>query len=167
MMGRLTDNEIVKVLECCVKQRCESCLQYGMYADDENCMRFAMENAFDLINRLQAKNKELDEKLIIQKGLIDTQKAEIERLKEENKFHRKTITENAQRALEVTIEEVDKAKSEAYREFWTKLRTHGRKMMGNDYSGEFCAIAILVEDGDNLLNELTRNLHDTCTEINE
>ena len=51
------------------------------------------------------------------KDEVSEQKAEIERLKEENKFHRKTITENAQRALEVTIEEIEKAKSEAIKEF--------------------------------------------------
>ena len=41
----------------------------------------------------------------------------IDRLQKENEFHRKTITDNAQRALEVTIEEVEKAKSEAIKEF--------------------------------------------------
>ena len=49
--------------------------------------------------------------------LINRQKAESERLQKENEFHRKTITENAQRALEVLVDEIDKAKIEAYKEF--------------------------------------------------
>ena len=157
MMDRLTDNEIVKILECCVKQRCDSCLQYGMYDDDEDCMRFAMQNVLDLINRKDQRIAEYE--------------AEIERLTDEacryQTLWRKLQSENDILNLAINVLDVDEIKSEAYREFWTKLRTHGRKMMGSDYGGEFCAIGILVEDGDNLLNELTRNLHDTCTETNE
>ena len=60
----------------------------------------------------------------IQQGykLATEHKAEIERLQKENEFHRKTITENAQRALEVLVDEIDKAKSEAYREFAERLK---------------------------------------------
>lgn len=36
--------------------------------------------ALDLINRLKAKNKELEQMIVTQRGLIDYQKAEIERL---------------------------------------------------------------------------------------
>lgn len=153
----MTDNEIVKVLECCVKQRCESCLQYGMYADDEDCMRFAMENALDIISRKDRRVTEYE--------------AEIEKLTDEACRYQtlwcKFQSENDILNLAINVLDVDEIKSEACREFWTKLRTHGRKMIRSDYSGEFCAIAILVEDGDNLLNELTRNLHDTCTGSNE
>ena len=82
-----TDAEILKALECCSKGfgNCDGCPY-----DDNNvdCVTLKgetlmLKDALDLINRIQAKNKELDEKLIIQKGLIDTQKAEIESLKEQ------------------------------------------------------------------------------------
>ena len=46
---------------------------------------------------------------------------EINKLKQENDFFRKTITENVQRALEVTVEEIEKAKSEAIKELADKI----------------------------------------------
>lgn len=52
----MKDNEIIKALECCIKDDCDNCPDtFG------NCEHNAMRNALDLINR---------------------QKAEIERLKE-------------------------------------------------------------------------------------
>jgi hypothetical protein len=90
--------------------------------------------------------------------MLTRQKAEIERLKEENKFHRKTITENAQRALEVTIEEIENAKSEAYREFAEKVKSKADRGFWQEHS------YVDTEDIDTTLKELTRNLHGTCTE---
>lgn len=52
---------------------------------------------------------------------------------------------------------VEVIKSEARKEFWSKLTTtHGRKMHGSDFSGEFWDKAILVEDGDNLLKAMAK-----------
>lgn len=73
----MTDNEIVKALECC--SCAEDILVRGKtYKAKPLCDLF--KGALDLINRLKAKNKEFDEKIIMQKGLIDSQKAEIENL---------------------------------------------------------------------------------------
>ena len=60
---KLTDNEIVKALECCIKSvtynECEKCPYY----DDENealvCTGNLLTNAIDLINRLQKENERL------------------------------------------------------------------------------------------------------------
>ena len=76
----MTDNEIIKALEG-LTSGCFDCND-GCKQSSE-CPVNIISCALDLINRLQVKNKELDEKLIIQKGLIDTQQAEIERLESE------------------------------------------------------------------------------------
>lgn len=77
----MTDNDIIKALECCFKgDKCVGhCPFHNNKHDIDICTSRLSENALDLINRLNAKNKELDEKLIIRKGLIDTQQAEIEK----------------------------------------------------------------------------------------
>lgn len=94
----MTDNEIIKALECCnFGYECDYCPD-----NNENwCVLDIKLQILDLINR---------------------QKAEIEKLKQENEFFRKTITQNAQRALEVTVEEIEKTKSEAIKEFAERLK---------------------------------------------
>lgn len=76
----MTDKEIKDAFEHCVSERpCVECVFKLKCLNQERLGEYAL----DLINRQQVKNKELDEKLIIQKGLIDTQQAEIKRLKKE------------------------------------------------------------------------------------
>ena len=100
----MTDNEIIKALECCKvcssPEYCREC-PYVECTTVKGCVGEMLTDALDLINR---------------------QKAEIERLKEMNEFHRKTITENAQKALEVTLDEIGKAKAEAIKEFAERLK---------------------------------------------
>ena len=52
---KLTDNEIVKGLELCLKNECEKCCFNG----SEVCQIELMKLLFDLINRLQAENERL------------------------------------------------------------------------------------------------------------
>jgi hypothetical protein len=95
---KFTDEEVVKGLECCRKDNVKDC-DACPYVDIDTktyCVNEMIKDALELINR---KN------------------AEIERLQKENVFHRKTITENAQRALEVLVDEINKAKTEAIKEF--------------------------------------------------
>lgn len=65
----MTDNDIIKALECCILGYCRDCF-YGD-TDQRHCRDDLMQNALDLINR---------------------QKAEIERLKA-NKFKHKNFGE--------------------------------------------------------------------------
>lgn len=78
-MKTFEDNEIIKALECCTirEMDCKNCLNKNQGL---HCIYETMKLALDLINRQKDKIKEFDEKLIIQQGLIDYQKAEIERL---------------------------------------------------------------------------------------
>ena len=95
--ARATDNEITKGMECVIGNdvKCSECT-YQKVLPFPSCRMMCAKNALDLINR---------------------QKSEIDKLKQENEFCHKTITENAQRALEVTVEAIETAKSEAIKEF--------------------------------------------------
>ena len=60
MPDKLTDNEIVKALECCKYEydtKCELCC-YNFYSRT-GCRGELRRNALDLINRLQAENEQL------------------------------------------------------------------------------------------------------------
>lgn len=91
---KLTDEELVKALECCVKNDCEKC-PYLIKGFDCVISKQEENDVLELIHRLQSENERLS--LIagmIDKGVaveivnmqetIDKQKAEIERLTEEH-----------------------------------------------------------------------------------
>ena len=141
--------EIIKALECCKKAKinqdcvvlkCPFSTEYGCNIGLENLRN----EALDLLNRQKDKIKEFNEKLIIQQGLIDYQKAEIERLNKNyeeliyktecllchaigNKFSKYTYTtqemisfvdDYIQDCCDEAIEEAKEAvKSEAIKEF--------------------------------------------------
>lgn len=127
----MTDNEIIKALECCnFGYECDYCPD-----NNENwCVLDIKLQILDLINR---------------------QKAEIEKLKQENEFFRKTITQNAQRALEVTVEEIEKTKSEAIKEFAERLKDGLRGIGRSTIYGNFEYGTIKSYEIDNLVKELT------------
>ena len=80
----------------------------------QNCMNKVFGYALDLINRQKEKIKEFDEKLVIRRGLIDYQKAEIEQWKEEaNKY---------QNLWCIAVDDIEKVKSEAIKEFAERLK---------------------------------------------
>lgn len=79
---KLTESEIVKLLECCKKSQCSKCY-YSKECDGYTQVNYAL----DLINRLQSQNKDLAEtihNLAIEKDALfdkaEELKAEIERL---------------------------------------------------------------------------------------
>ncbi|MBQ2973353.1 MAG: hypothetical protein IJE19_03275 [Clostridia bacterium] len=59
----MTDNEIIKALECCIQvsnfEDCKKCIYYG----EIGCERICKENALDLIKRKNTKINELEQKL--------------------------------------------------------------------------------------------------------
>ena len=129
----MTDNEIIKAMQCVIGNdvKCSECT-YQKVLPFPSCRRKCAKNALDLINR---------------------QKAEIEKLKQENDFFRKTITENAQRALEVKVEEIEKAKSEAIKEFAERLK----EKCYEDFQ-ETCEMLspyVTDDDIDDLVKEMT------------
>ena len=125
----MTDKDIIKALECCgIKTDCKGCY-FDTHESEDICAREIVKNAFDLINH---------------------QKEEIE-------FLRKTIGENTKKALDVTLEEIEKSRVEAIKEFVNKLKKRSRKMQSSDFNGDFWDVAVLVEDIDNLVKEMTGN----------
>jgi hypothetical protein len=80
---KLTDSEIKNILEFLsvkIDQYCQNC-PYDDIKVCDICIFGKMKIVLDLINRLQAENKNLQERNVILKGLVDTQKAENEKLK--------------------------------------------------------------------------------------
>ena len=62
----MTDNEIIKALECCgINQNCKGCY-FDTHESGDICAREVVKNAFDLINRQQAEI----ERLKIDKALL-------------------------------------------------------------------------------------------------
>ena len=110
----MTDNEIIKALECCCKNNnCDGCpLDYLTFSSQ--CASELAIKSLDLINRLQSQNKDLAEtvhNLTIEKDALfdkaEELKAEVERLKT-----------NLNVELENFATEYDnKIKTEAYKEF--------------------------------------------------
>ena len=147
-MNKLTDNEIVKALECCIDCKCKECPCYKNIEGEKRCTEIDEEEILDLINRLKAQKKELDEKLIIQKGLIDTQKAEIERLQKE------CICLEEQRNAYKDI--VDTCETGAIKEFAERLKIEAFECdVSFGYGKECYQQAVAVIEIDNLVKEMT------------
>ena len=166
--NKLTDNEIIKALECCSKKICKQCPNFS---EDIECSEKLINLTLDLINRLQAENEELvgnidrlkeengnltvefqamrnaangfKNELFDKTELLKTATAEIERLKETIEYK------------DICIEACEDAKSEAYKECIEKVKENSNKMemvcsgalVGTDYT-------ITKEKLDNLLKEL-------------
>ena len=127
----MTDNEIIKALECCSKSVTKKACKNCPFQDKDNVRNFNCLNlekyTFDLINR---------------------QQAEIERLQEERDFYK------APSAL--LAKGIDAVKSEAIKEFAERLNGILKKKRKNEKSvlaktryGE-CILAV-----DNLAKEMT------------
>ena len=130
MEKRLTDNEIVKALECCVTKgaKCTDCPAF-VKVDRSNCKKY-FRGAIDIINRLQAEN---------------------ERLKNAYKqcaWERDTFTEIKK---EYIAKLIAKTKAEAYKEFADKLKLHAYHEC--DITG-YRYLVVQIEEIDNLLKEL-------------
>ena len=123
----MTDNEIIKFMQCVIGNEvsCSECA-YQKVLPFPSCRMMCAKNALDLINR---------------------QRVEIEKLKQKNEFFLKTITENAQRALEVAVEEIETAKSEAIKEFAERLK--------EKFGIADCIVTVNNNDIDELIEEMT------------
>ena len=153
----MTDNEIIKVLECCGKEySCEKCALNTWLDKKRDCIGAILVNALDLINRLQDEKQALiNGQETLQKHLtdkqgqiekfekiehfatktIDTQHAEIERLK-----HRKT-------ELQIRNQELQHEKSEAIKEFAERLK--------EKFGIADCIVTVNNNDIDDLVEEMT------------
>ena len=126
----MTDKDIVKALECCgIKTDCKGCY-FDTHESEDICAREIVKNAFDLINH---------------------QKEEIE-------FLRKTIGKNSKKALDVTLEEIEKSRVEAITEFAERLKqtiTNEINTYYNSNGGGYYLAEDRIEDIDNLVKEMS------------
>lgn len=158
----MTDNEIIKALEWNISKFGEE-VCFG-YMDKDGCKKVNAKDALDLITRQQTENKRLEKEVnLVSIQFQDLQEryeeaqTEIERLKNENNSMREDIAQSVNELKNLGVlyaKDISKAKDEAIKEFWGKLKKHSRKMQSSDFSGEFWDRAVLVEDGDKLLKEM-------------
>lgn len=136
----MTDEQIIKALECCCGTAHDSCR--GCPYDDIGCEDKLEKDVLDLIKRLKSQNKEFDEKIVIQLGTIDWQAKEINRQKAEIERYKKTVgklatkdgkvvgilkgkeTEFIEKEVAETFKTmaVNRAKSEAISEYKEKVK---------------------------------------------
>ncbi len=108
---KLTDNEIVKALECCLANTNDNCSVCHFSGSNQSCIDVLIQYALDLINRLQARVEKCEKVEYFADKTIATLQAENEKLKE-----------NLNIELENFATEYDnKIKAEAYKEFAEKL----------------------------------------------
>lgn len=155
----MTDNEIIKALECCsTAQNCTPC----KYEPNEyekgtvGCCNELMKNAIDLIKRQQAEIAELS--VLAEKNndklnsVIDCQKAEIERL---TGYNSNLVFAN-QGILHTLETEITKAKSEAITEFAERL-----KDMHKHNTTSVVSLVTLFGDINKMVKEMTEDINDT------
>ena len=141
----LTNNEIIKTLEGAIlnAKRCDSKVW--------SIEIYKLENALDLINRLQAEKEELV-------GNNDKLKAEIERLTNAYKqcaWERDVFAEDIKQEIKKDCSylmlDIKNIKAEAYKEFTEKLKEfmHNKFKALDEYEFEY----ITERDIDNLLKE--------------
>ena len=80
-----------------------------------------MENTKEIIAELRKRGLSNGGSLGYHSSLMDEAANLIEKLQKENEFHRKSVQENAQKALEVTLEEIEKAKKKTATEIFNKI----------------------------------------------
>lgn len=120
----MTDNEIIKALECCVKTEFISdCAKCEMFAFD--CKDILIENALDLINRQKAKNESLK---------VDLAKCSIR--------------------LDNLYKTADEIKSEAIKEFAERLKGRLTGICRSTIYGNFEYGTIKSYEIDNLVKEI-------------
>ena len=139
----MTDNEIIKALECSVNGKCPECPYFRSYPCDK--CRNMRKDALDLINRLQAENSNLTSDLTSLQNDLTSAKAEIERLKKEKDEYAYLYEKHINTAF-------SHIKAEAYKEFanWQEVK------LANNPNISTVAFQSIIKTNDNLLKELER-----------
>ena len=139
----MTDNEIIKALECCTKD------------DDNKCYECPYDREYYYECKLNVMKETLN--------LINRKDAEIERLQTVKKHINNLILRDCDyvtaeayneafiKALERLHDNVN-AKSEAIKEFWSKLKAKATTSTDSPY--RMHKKEIKISDGDNLVKEM-------------
>ena len=138
----MTDNEIIKALECCPQHiMCGHC----PFRNVENCMSALYVDALDLINRqkaeideLQRRNSELEIELKAMRGAANSYKAEIERFADIGKLYG-----------EIRAEAIKEFAEKVNRELWDLPI-----MSDEDGEYDYVCTESLVDYIDNIVKEM-------------
>ena len=159
----MTDNEIIKALECCGDKVCKQCPNFS---EDIECGEKLIKQAFDLINRLQEENEEykadkeqyikdyemLETKLKYAETNTEFEKQRVLYLQAENEKLLATRWNTSQ------VEKLQKAtRIEAYKEFAERLKNEFY------YSFDELIPSIAADKIDNLLKEMGVRMNDNNT----
>ena len=127
----MTDNEIIKALECCIMDNVKDCdcCPYNEIQTKTYCANRLIKDALDIINR---------------------QKAEIERLRSNIKTDFFTVTEK----LKLSQSEIGDIRAEAIKEFAEKLKEKAYLDGSVSIAQE---LVVDVRDIDDLVEEMTVN----------
>ena len=80
----MTDNEIIKALECCASNSCDGCpIDELKLLGTGNCISIILTEALDYINRQKAEIERLNIELTAMRGAANSYRAEAERLEDE------------------------------------------------------------------------------------
>lgn len=161
-MTELTNDEIIKALECCIADPCE---RYVLLKRGLTARKVVFQATLDFINRQQAEIERLKlfEKKVIEPVVANLEenlrlenennelKTQIERLRAKNKKLLQKLRKTSFRTIEQHNEFVQqrlkdciKARNRAMEEFWEKLKSQSTMDKR----------IISVETGDNLLKEM-------------
>ena len=146
----MTDEQIIKAVGICrIPDTCRGCPYHELYTAE--CICALMKDVFDLINRQKEKIKEFDGKIVIQQGMIDYQKAEIEQWKEEaNRWQNAFVGE----CMLTSCEAKSEIAVEAIKEFAERLkRTSIGLEIGDDKKFKMTVVSTVAID--NLVKEMT------------
>lgn len=117
----MTDNEIIKALECCTKGlECKNCPANPHKGNYGYCTGLLLKDALDLINRLQAENERLEKELETEKNQVIRLESQIGRLLSMNQAKLDTI-HDLQEENNWYNETLNTTKAEAYKECIEKV----------------------------------------------
>ncbi len=161
----MTDSKNIKAFECCEANggqspQCDACPYH--YTDEKNdpCYIEVRREILKILNNERSQIKSLEAKIVIQKGLIDHQQAEIERLQEEKAKLDNTILYDLEQVNKI----VKKAKAEAGKKVFEATINKFLTIKGHYVSidGEFVEV-----ESPELLDELENLFGIELCEFNE
>ncbi len=150
----MNDNEIVKALECCSEKDCKKCPAF-----DENieCGENTIKLALDLINRQKTQIEGLQDEVVTKTDMLNKQKEEIEKF-ERILFYGDAVIKKQEAEIETYLhsiklleKDVQTAKFEGIKEFWSRLQEEQEYLIGID---DKFKPYVSVEDGNNLVKEM-------------
>lgn len=150
---KLTDNEIVKALECCMESNSCSKCPFANIADIRICTSKMSKNTLDLINRQKAEINRKEKVFIetlrrcaLKDEIISEKTAEIERVRAKCE----TRTQEKLELGRIYTQKLKTAKAEAHKEFAERLKDKFFKIRYCE--SYYCVVDI--DDIDNLLKKL-------------